>query len=71
MTKPAAVDPATLPDSARAALELADAALGAAGHEMNDPVIRAIAMRVAVGEISGDEAAEEILELHKAGHFHK
>ena len=68
MTEPDADDQTALPDSAHAALSLADAALGAAGHEMNDPVIRAIAMRVATGEISGDEAAEEILELYKAGY---
>lgn len=71
MTEPVAVDHTELPDSAQAALDLADAALGAAGHEMNDPVIRAIAMRIATGEISGDDAAKEILELHKAGHFHQ
>lgn len=58
MTEPAAVDHT----------DLADAALGATGHQMNDPVIRAIWVRVATGEISGDEAAEEILELYKAGY---
>lgn len=68
MTEPAAVDHTALPDDAQAAIDLADAALGAAGHEMNDPVIRAIWVRVATGEISGDEAAEEILELYKAGY---
>ena len=38
MTEPDADDQTALPDSAHAALSLADAALGAAGHEMNDPV---------------------------------
>ncbi|QJU56126.1 antitoxin VbhA family protein [Herbiconiux sp. SALV-R1] len=35
----------------------ADAALGAAGHEVTDPVLRAISRRVAAGEVTGDEAA--------------
>ncbi|WP_157078893.1 antitoxin VbhA family protein [Herbiconiux solani] len=34
-----------------------DAALGAAGHEVSDPELRAISRRVAAGEITGDEAA--------------
>ena len=36
----------------------ADAALAAAGHQVTDPTTRALAARVARGEISGDEAVE-------------
>ncbi len=35
----------------------ADAALGAAGHEVTDPVLRAISRRLAAGEVTGNEAA--------------
>lgn len=38
-------------------MAFADAALGAAGHEVGDPELRAISRRVAAGEITGDEAA--------------
>lgn len=38
-------------------MAFADAALGAAGHEVSDPELRAISRRVAAGEITGDEAA--------------
>lgn len=55
--------------SAQAALDLADAALGAAGHAVTDPVVRRIWVQVAAGEISGDEGAEKILNLYRAGHF--
>lgn len=39
-------------------LAFADAALGAAGHEVTDPYLNEIAARFARGEISFDEAAE-------------
>lgn len=58
-------------DAAQAALALADAALGAAGHEMTDPVVRRIWSRVAARQISDDEGAQKILELYRAGHFHR
>jgi hypothetical protein len=38
-------------------MSFADAALGAAGHEVTDPELRAISRRVAAGEVTGDEAA--------------
>ena len=38
-------------------LSFADAALGAAGHEVTDPVVLAIRRRLAAEEITGDEAA--------------
>jgi len=38
-------------------MSFADAALGAAGHEVADPEVRAISRRVAAGQITGDEAA--------------
>lgn len=39
-------------------LAFADAALGAAGHEVTDPVLNEIAARFARGEISIEEAGE-------------
>lgn len=39
-------------------LSFAQAALGAAGHEVTDPVLRELLARQARGEISGDEARE-------------
>ena len=39
-------------------LAFADAALGAAGHEVTDPYLNEVAARFARGEISGDEARE-------------
>ncbi|MFV0428254.1 MAG: hypothetical protein ACK5KO_02320 [Arachnia sp.] len=39
-------------------LAFADAALGAAGHEVTDPYLRELLQRHARGEISGDEARE-------------
>jgi len=39
-------------------LAFADAALGAAGHEVTDPYLNELAVRQARGEISGDEARE-------------
>lgn len=41
-------------------IAFADAALGAAGHEITDPVTRAIIARVAREEITGDEAVAQI-----------
>lgn len=38
-------------------MSFADAALGAAGHEVTDPALRAISRRLAAGEVTGDEAA--------------
>ncbi|SDZ06447.1 hypothetical protein [Herbiconiux ginsengi] len=38
-------------------MSFADAALGAAGHEVTDPAVRAISRRLAAGEVTGDEAA--------------
>lgn len=37
-------------------LAFADAALALAGHEVTDPVLRALMERVARGEMTGDEA---------------
>lgn len=65
----APIRPGTVDDQMAAALALADGALGAAGHEMSDPVIREIGFRVAAGQITGDEAAKEINELSRGGHF--
>ncbi|MDQ1250142.1 MAG: hypothetical protein QG597_4521 [Actinomycetota bacterium] len=65
----APIRPGTVDDQMAAALALADGALGAAGHEMSDPVIREIWTRVASREITGDQAVKEIDELSRAGHF--
>ena len=43
-------------------LSFADAALGAAGHQVTDPVVLAIHRRLAAEEISGDEAAALVKE---------
>lgn len=37
-------------------IAFADAALGAAGHEVTDPVLRDLTRQVAAGTISADEA---------------
>lgn len=67
MTQPETTPAPT--DRSHYAVGLADAALGAASHEMLDPVVRAIGVRIASGEITGDEAAAEIKRLAAAGHF--
>ncbi|WP_368498527.1 hypothetical protein [Herbiconiux sp. A18JL235] len=38
-------------------MSFADAALGAAGHEVTDPAVRAISRRLAAAEVTGEEAA--------------
>lgn len=43
-------------------MSFADAALGAAGHQVTDPELRAISRRLAAEEISGDEAAALVKE---------
>ena len=37
-------------------IAFADAALGAAGHEVTDPQTRELARQVAAGKLTGDEA---------------
>lgn len=43
-------------------LALADAALGVAGHEVTDPAIRALATKVASGELTGDQAVQAAIK---------
>lgn len=43
-------------------MSFADAALGAAGHEVTDPEVRAISRRVAAGDLTGDEATALVKE---------
>jgi hypothetical protein len=43
-------------------MSFADAALGAAGHEVTDPAVLAIHRRLAADEITGDEAAALVSE---------
>lgn len=45
-------------EQAAARVAFADAALGAAGHEITDPRLNAIRVAAARGELSGDEARE-------------
>lgn len=47
-------------------MSFADAALGAAGHEVTDPAVRAISRRLAAGEVTGDEAAA-LVKAHLLG----
>jgi hypothetical protein len=42
-------------------MALADGALGAAGHHVDDPDARAILRRQASGEISGEDARNQLL----------
>lgn len=59
----------TPPDAEEKALALADVALGAAGHEVTDPVARDIWARRVRGEITSEEGIAEIMKLVRAGHF--
>ena len=45
-------------EQAAARVAFADAALGAAGHEITDPHLDAIRLAHARGELSGDDARE-------------
>ena len=47
-------------------MNFADGALGAPGHEVTDPELRAISRRVAADEITADEAAE-LVKTHLLG----
>ena len=47
-------------------LSFADAALGAAGHQVTDPVVLAIHRRLAAEEITGNEAAA-LVSAHLLG----
>ncbi|GAB4097687.1 hypothetical protein GCM10028787_31620 [Brachybacterium horti] len=47
-------------------IAFADGALGAAGHEVTDPAVRALNAKVARGEITADEAAAQIREHYGA-----
>ena len=54
-------------EEAAVRLQFADAALGAAGHQITDPYLNEIAARLARGELSGDEA-RELGRKHILGH---
>ena len=49
---------AATPDEAeiKRCLDFADAALGAAGHQVTDPVLRALSRQVAAGTLSSEDA---------------
>lgn len=47
-------------------MAFADGALGAAGHEVTDPTVRDLNMKVARGEITADEAVAKIREHYGA-----
>lgn len=57
-----ATSPTTAAADVDRAMSFADAALGAAGHEVTDPIVRDLARRVAAGEVTGDEAAARVKE---------
>lgn len=44
-------------------LGFADAALGAAGHEVTDPELRRLSRRVAAGELTAEEAIAQGVAL--------
>ncbi len=46
----------------------ADAALGAAGHQVTDEETRELGRQVAAGTVTGDEAAARIIEKLRATH---
>lgn len=48
----------TSENEAQRRLVFADAALGAAGHEIDDPYLNGVGVQQARGQISGDEARE-------------
>ncbi|MGN8048164.1 hypothetical protein ACTJKO_00645 [Curtobacterium sp. 22159] len=52
----------------RRAITRADAALGAAGHQVTDEETRELGRQIAAGTVSGDEAAARIIEKLRATH---
>jgi len=60
-TKPARTDA-----EVQRAITRADAALGAAGHQVTDEETRELGRQVAAGTVSGDEAAARIIEKLRA-----
>ncbi len=50
------------------AITRADAALGAAGHQVTDEETRELGRQVAASTMSGDEAAARIIEKLRATH---
>lgn len=48
------------------AITRADAALGAAGHQVTDEETRELGRQVAAGTVTGDEAAARIIEKLRA-----
>lgn len=63
--KPREEAPARSETEIQRAIIRADAALGAAGHEVTDEETRELGRQVAAGSITGDEAAARIVaKLH-------
>ncbi len=56
MVPKTATEARTAKTEAEAQVEFADAALALAGHQVTDPVLRTLMERVALNEITADEA---------------
>lgn len=51
------------------ALDFAEGAMGAEGHQVVDPVVREVLLKVARGEVTGDEAVALVGERIERGKF--
>ncbi len=60
--------PARTDDEIQRAITRADAALGAAGHQVTDEDARELGRQIAAGTVTGDEAAARIIEKLRATH---
>lgn len=63
------IQPARTPVEIQRAISRADAALGAARHQVTDEETREFGRQIAAGTVTGDEAAARIIEkLHATHH---
>ena len=60
--------PARTPVEIQRAISRADAALGAAGHQVTNEETRELGSQIAAGTVNGDEAAARIIEKLRATH---
>lgn len=68
-TKQRGTQPAGTPVEIQRAISRADAALGAASHQVTDEATRKLGRQIAAGTVTGDEAAARIIEkLHATRH---
>jgi hypothetical protein len=66
--KPRETAPARTDADIQRAITRADAALGAAGHQVTDEETRELGRQIAAGTVTGDEAAARIIEKLRATH---